>query len=79
MRTFSNIACAPAASVAPTPIDPKPPDPDTAAASEGVATPAIGAWIRGTESSSRSMRDILLRDPRRERLPAYDYASALNE
>jgi hypothetical protein len=58
LRTSSIIARAPAASVAPTPIDPKAPASDTAAANEGVATPAIGAWIKGTESSNRLMRDI---------------------
>jgi hypothetical protein len=44
---------APAASVAPTEIDPSAPVFDTAAASSGVETPAIGAWMIGKATPIR--------------------------
>jgi len=48
------ICCAPCAFVAPTPIDPSAPAPDTAAAISGVETPAMGAWMMGASISRRS-------------------------
>jgi hypothetical protein len=38
-----------------------PPASETEAASNGVATPAIAAWIKGSASWSRSMKDIDVR------------------
>src|SRR4051812_27142707 len=46
------MARAPAASVAPTPSEPSAPAFETAAASRGVDTPAIGAWMIGSSIPS---------------------------
>jgi hypothetical protein len=46
-RISSIILRAPAASVAPTLIEPSAPASETAAASAGVETPAMGAWMIG--------------------------------
>jgi hypothetical protein len=56
-RNAAIICCAPAAFVAPTPIDPSAPAFETAAAISGVDTPAMGAWMMGASisSSSRSL------------------------
>ena len=51
-RVSRIILRAPSAFVAPTPSEPSPPAFDTAAASAGVLTPAIGAWTIGARMPS---------------------------
>lgn len=51
-RVSRIILRAPSAFVAPTPSEPSPPAFDTAAASAGVLTPAIGAWTIGVRTPS---------------------------
>src|SRR5436190_8222975 len=49
-----------AASTAPTAMPPRAPASDTAAASAGVDTPAIGAWKMGSSMRSRSRKLVML-------------------
>src|SRR5271165_4494331 len=53
-RMAAIMSRAPSASVAPTPIEPRPPAFETAAAMAGVETPAMGAWMIGKSTPRRS-------------------------
>jgi hypothetical protein len=59
-RTSAISARAPAASVAPTEIEPSAPALDTAAASAGVDTVAIGAWMIGSSMPRRSRKLVMI-------------------
>src|SRR5690349_16713142 len=58
-RVSRIVLRAASAFIAPTPSEPRPPAFETAAASAGVLTPAIGAWMIGLLMPSRLNSDVL--------------------